>query len=127
MANQRIVSFSLFLAAILTVYVLGELLSQLWGYYQWPEYLIIGQYGIPWAISLGVSSVLWIVLARHESVNPFLLEVVAELKQVTWPTKQEIVSHTKVVILTVVIVAAILGTFDLFWAKVSKLLLNPSI
>ncbi|RMF13077.1 MAG: preprotein translocase subunit SecE [Gammaproteobacteria bacterium] len=83
--------------------------------------------GYPWVISAVVTAITLFIVLRSEKVNPFLVEVVAELREVTWPTWQEVVSHTRVVILTVIVIALILGAFDVLWAKMSKFLLNPTL
>lgn len=43
----------------------------------------------------------------------FFQESFAELKKVTWPNRDEVVSSTKVVLLSTLIVAAILGLLDI--------------
>jgi preprotein translocase subunit SecE len=55
-------------------------------------------------------------LQRVKAIVPqsreFLGEVVAELRKVHWPTRQETLAATAVVILVVVIVSLWLGTVD---------------
>ncbi len=127
MSNQRIVNFCYFVGTIVIFYVLGKLLHQFWGQFGFRDRLLVGQFGIPWAIALVVTGLIVVIALRNEKVNPFLVEVVAELREVTWPTGQEVRSHTKVVILTVIVLALVLGAFDVLWAKVSKFLLNPTL
>ncbi len=43
----------------------------------------------------------------------FFKDSYAELKRVTWPTRSEVGSSTKVVIISVAIFAAVLGLIDL--------------
>lgn len=43
----------------------------------------------------------------------FFRESVAELKKVVWPTKQDVFSSIKVVIVSTIIIAVVLGAFDL--------------
>jgi preprotein translocase subunit SecE len=47
----------------------------------------------------------------------FFQESFAELKKVTWPGREEVVSSTKVVLLSTLIVAAILGILDFILVK----------
>ncbi len=42
----------------------------------------------------------------------FLQESFAELKKVTWPSRDEATASTKVVLVSVIIIAAILGIVD---------------
>ncbi len=52
----------------------------------------------------------------------FLKEVVAELRKVTWPTRQETIKLTAVVIAISVIVGAFIGGLDATLVKVTGLL-----
>ncbi len=47
----------------------------------------------------------------------FLREVVAELRKVIWPTRNEMVTYTIVVIAFVVFMVALVGVLDLLFAK----------
>jgi preprotein translocase subunit SecE len=47
-------------------------------------------------------------------------EVVAELKRVTWPERQETFAATIIVIVTVFIISLILGIFDLVWSRLTN-------
>jgi preprotein translocase subunit SecE len=51
--------------------------------------------------------------------------VVAELKKVTWPSRDEVVRLTLVVIVVSVAVGALLGTADLIFAWLMERLLVP--
>lgn len=45
-------------------------------------------------------------------VVQFLKECVAELRKVVWPTRDDVISSVKVVVVSTVIIAAILGVLD---------------
>jgi len=47
-----------------------------------------------------------------EKITKFLKEVVAELKKVTWPTKEELTGSTIVVIVVSIVVAIFIGVVD---------------
>ncbi len=63
---------------------------------------------------------------RHPTLSTLSSEVVIELKKVTWPNAQETRGATVVVIITVFIMATILGVFDFFWSTVMDWL-YPSV
>ena len=46
-------------------------------------------------------------------INQFVKESYAELKKVIWPGKDEVVNSVKVVVISTIIVAAILGLIDM--------------
>ncbi len=52
-----------------------------------------------------------------EKVITFLKEVRTELKKVTWPTKEEAIKYTIIVISASIVVAIILGGFDLIFME----------
>jgi preprotein translocase subunit SecE len=53
-----------------------------------------------------------------EKIKVFFQEVSVELKKVSWPTRQQTVSATGVVITVAVIVAFFLGIVDVILAKI---------
>jgi preprotein translocase subunit SecE len=46
-------------------------------------------------------------------ISQFVKESYAELKKVIWPNKDEVVNSVKVVVVSTIIVAAILGLIDM--------------
>jgi preprotein translocase subunit SecE len=68
----------------------------------------------------GVAIYMW----RHPKVNRLAVEVVTELSKVTWPTRKELSASTVVVIVVSIIASIILGVFDMFWAKLTDLILK---
>ena len=46
-------------------------------------------------------------------ISQFVKESYAELKKVIWPSKDEVVNSVKVVVVSTIIVAAILGLIDM--------------
>ena len=57
-------------------------------------------------------------------VVQFFKESKAELKKVVWPTKEDVLSSIKVVIIYTVVVAVILGLFDLGFTQLFRLLMK---
>ena len=49
-----------------------------------------------------------------KGIVQFCKECVAELKKVTWPTGSEVISSVKIVLITTIFLALVLGFFD--WA-----------
>ena len=57
-------------------------------------------------------------------VVQFFKESKAELKKVVWPTKEDVLSSIKVVIISTVVVAVILGLFDIGFTQLFRLLMK---
>ena len=51
-------------------------------------------------------------------VTQFFKDSVAELKKVVWPSRDEVKASTRVVIVSVLVISAILGAIDIFLAAV---------
>jgi preprotein translocase subunit SecE len=52
------------------------------------------------------------IIALYEALKTFLGEVKAELKKCTWPTRQELLGSTMVVVVCVVILGVFVGLSD---------------
>ncbi len=80
--------------------------------------------GVNFAVSdlmgLLTGAIVGIVLRRSSRIFTLAVEIAAELKKVTWPTWKEVRVSTIVVIITTLVVAAILGVFDLIWSWATK-------
>ena len=59
-----------------------------------------------------------------EKISRFLKEVRAELAKVTWPTRDELISSTGVVIFFSVAFAVFLGLFDMLFSKIATLMMK---
>jgi preprotein translocase subunit SecE len=54
----------------------------------------------------------------------FINEVKAELKKVSWPTKDELIGSTIVVLVTVALLSVFVGFFDLIFSRTINLLIR---
>ena len=54
---------------------------------------------------------------RIRGIGTFYKQVVAELRKVIWPTRQELVTYTSVVVVFVLIITVIVALFDLAFGK----------
>jgi preprotein translocase subunit SecE len=52
-----------------------------------------------------------------KKIVQFCKESIAELKKVVWPTREEIGQSTKVVLISTVVIALILGLMDFLFTK----------
>ncbi|MBS7265016.1 MAG: preprotein translocase subunit SecE [Treponema sp.] len=57
-------------------------------------------------------------------VIQFFKESKAELKRVVWPTKDDVISSIKVVIISTILVALILGLLDLGFTELFRILMK---
>jgi preprotein translocase subunit SecE len=57
-------------------------------------------------------------------VIQFVKESRAELKRVVWPTKDDVISSIKVVIISTILVAVILGLLDLGFTELFRIIMK---
>ena len=57
-------------------------------------------------------------------MTAFLMEVKAELKKVSWPSRKETSGGTVVVLIAVLIIASFLGVVDIGLSKLIKVLIR---
>ena len=79
-----------------------------------PKDLIIDLFGF------GLAGMTTAGALRNERLVDLANEVTAELKKVTWPTREETIAATIVVIVTVIVASMFLGVFDLLWSWVAR-------
>lgn len=54
----------------------------------------------------------------------FFKEVMSELKKVTWPTKQDVIKATGVVVAVIVALGVLVGVFDILFSTLIKLIVG---
>ncbi len=57
-------------------------------------------------------------------VKRFFKDTKAELKKVTWPTKEQLIHNTGVIIVFIIIITVILSLLDVGFAQLFKMLTN---
>lgn len=54
---------------------------------------------------------------KMKNIIKFVKECAGELRKVTWPTRSDVLSSTKVVFISTIVVAIILGLLDWLFTK----------
>ena len=57
-------------------------------------------------------------------IQEFLRETVGELRKVSWPTRQEAINLTRIVIIVIAIMSVILGGLDWIYGRLFGLILG---
>jgi preprotein translocase subunit SecE len=65
-----------------------------------------------------------VVKASSSRSKKFLREVKAELKKVSWPTKQELISNTGVVFIAVLFVAGLIWVIDTTFTQLLRFIIK---
>jgi preprotein translocase subunit SecE len=118
MGPNKFVHLVFALAALLVAFIVSKITDFTWSYFAKPNDLIVN------AIALLVAGTAAVVAYRNEQVFASVVEVTRELEKVTWPTRKETSAATIVVIVTVLISALILSSFDVLWSKLTSWFLS---
>jgi preprotein translocase subunit SecE len=124
MSNRRILGFTWLVGALLTWLVLRAFVDWVWVDLMGRASQLGGtSLPIPALVSAVVTGAVAYYTWNKESIAGYCLEVIAELRKVVWPGKDELRDSTIVVIGCVFAFAAVLGGFDFVWAKLSNFIL----
>jgi len=130
MTNTRIVQIGLVALAILTGLFLEHvflaafsvwsitqpLIRPLWNDWTWSSFIGL-------AISGAAAAYIWVT----PKLRDVALDIVAELRKVSWPGLPETRAATVAVIVASLIAAALLGLFDVCWQFLTDKIQNPSL
>ncbi len=61
---------------------------------------------------------------KPNAIKRYYRETVGELRKVTWPTREEALRLTGIVIVVIVVMAAFLGVLDFFFTRLFGLILG---
>ncbi|MGC8926796.1 MAG: preprotein translocase subunit SecE [Myxococcota bacterium] len=101
----------------------AKFFSAIFGWFNLTDLNLLGpQFKLSTLIGLVITLSVLIYCVKSPTIMTLSDEVIIELRKVSWPTRQETYYSTLVVIITVLIMAAILGLFDAIWLKVTNLI-----
>ena len=118
MGPNKFVHLMFALGALLLAFIVSKMTDWAWSYFAKPNDLLVN------AIALVAAGTAAVVAYRNEQVFASVVEVTRELEKVTWPTRKETSAATVVVIVTVLISALILSSFDVLWSKLTSWFLS---
>ena len=123
MTNARWVAITYFLLAVLTGLFLEHVLGSIWAAVGWNDIPIVGDaWTLTTFIGFGISFGATILIVMNRTARTVSLEVVQEMRRVTWPSRHDTQSSTIAVLVTTVILALLLGGMDMGWASLSKII-----
>ncbi|MFA6032491.1 MAG: preprotein translocase subunit SecE [Myxococcota bacterium] len=119
--NLRYVYGALTALAILLWITIAKASAAVMGWVNLNDRPLLGsQFTVSTLIGMAVTGAALYLFLQNKRSTEVSLEVVTELKRVTWPDRQETVAATIVVIVTVFIISIILGVFDLVWSRLTN-------
>jgi preprotein translocase subunit SecE len=130
MTNTRLVLFGYIALALVGGFFLEHVLLAAFGAFGPTQPLtrpLAGDWTWCTVIGLGITGAtalwLWLTPKTHD----VSLEIVAELRKVSWPSLAETRAATIAVVVASIIAAVLLGLFDVLWQFVTDKIQNPTI
>ena len=123
MNNSKIVIFSLLSAAFLLAISIRGLTIPVLARFEVADPLI-GGFQLTSILAFLLGTAAFFGLNRHPKVVGFSHEVVATLKGVHWPAKEETVRSTVSVIGITLFIAFALGTYDYVWGSLASVVMD---
>ena len=119
---KRIVAIFYVLAAIAVAVFLEKIVALVFSYARVNDFAVFGDWSLSTVVGFLIAVVAAITIWRIPKTQTVSLEVALELQRVTWPSMRETRAATVAVVVASLISAALLGTFDFVWGKLSALL-----
>jgi preprotein translocase subunit SecE len=120
--NQRVLQYALYGLGLVVWYILWKLMGSVtdvilvFGHYPQIDVPLIGSItGLYAIVALVITGAGVEYTRRHPVANKFGIEVVGELRKVTWPNWTDVKGTTLVVLAVSFVVAFILFAFDSFY------------
>lgn len=124
MSNQRFVLLIFAVAAILGGSAVHSAAVTLIAQYPIvPDNQILGVISTSGAVSVISGIVLFFALIRNTRALSYVDDVVGELRQVTWPSRDEAVRASTTVVLSALFVAALIALYDTVWKQLADRIL----
>lgn len=123
MSNQRYVLLAFICFAIVLGMVVQSACVSAFAQFAFPDNRIAGLVNTSTAVAMVTGGLTFAILIRNRRALGFASEVVGELQQVTWPTRDETVRGSTTVVLTTFFTAGLLAIYDFIWKNLADLVL----
>ena len=123
MRHQRFVLLSFVAAAVVVGMLMQSALVSGFAQFAVPDRRIFTLINMSSGIALLSGVATFIGLIRYRTGVEFVDDVVHELSQVTWPTREETMQASTTVVYTTIFVATLLALYDYVWKKAADFFL----
>jgi len=122
--DRKWIYLSYLIAIILVGWVLHQAIALVMDIVAYPNIRVLEVAPMSAVIGFLLAAIAGFLYFRRPSVDAYALEVLQELKKVTWPIRKTAYMSTVVVLILVVICAVCLGTFDFVFNLLVKAVLS---
>lgn len=122
MEHQRTISLLFGLGGFLVAIFVYQAWQQISGAASFEDPLVAGM-PLSGLVAAVCGVIAFFVLMRNERATSFFDSVVDELFKIHWPTREETMNNTSIVVGATVFLATLLSVYDVVWSRLSSLLL----
>lgn len=122
MNNQRYILLALMMIAVVVGVTSSSIAGDVLARVDSGDPIKLGLAASTWT-GIATTVVLFAGLLRTPRVYIFADEVITELRRVTWPTQEETVRSSTVVVVFTVVLAAVLAVYDYIWVTITRAVL----
>ncbi len=122
LGTRRFVYAAYFAGAITVAFLLSKMVSLVWTRLSlWKPAFGEPHDEVVMPISAAVGALVALYYWRDQQSRTLVEEVASELSKVTWPSRQDVINSTFVVIVTTLVATAFFALMDRFWGFVTNL------
>lgn len=121
--NSQWVTIVFVIAAVLFGIFLNSSVAEISGYMNLENPSLMGALPVSAAVGVVGAAGGFFGLLRHARAGQFTDLVITELRKVAWPTREETVNNTMIVIGATLFFSALLAVYDFAWTKLTGLFL----
>ena len=126
MENQRGVSLVFIFGAVAVGVLVRSLAWTVMQAMVWEDPALAGPLTLSWLLGIVAGVIGFFALMRHPKSSGFVDETISELRKVTWPSRDETMGNTGVVVGATVFFSLLLAVYDFAWAEITQLFLYSS-
>lgn len=121
--NSQVITFLYVVAGILAGYFVDSLVMEASAYRHWENPALLGMIPASTVAAIVLGGLVFFALLRNHQATSFTDEVVTELRKVAWPSREETLNNTLIVIGATLFFSVLLALYDFAWAKLTGLFL----
>ncbi len=126
MENRRLVTVLYLVAGLAGGVLVSSAATQVVAYQDLAN-PVIGIFPLTTLLGVVGAALTFGALWRHERATEFVDSAIGEMKKVTWPTREETVNNTGIVVGAAVGFGALMFVYDTTWSFITKLALYSNV
>jgi preprotein translocase SecE subunit len=124
--NQRFVTILYIVAGLAGGVLVSSAAVTVVSYQDWPD-PVVGIFPLTTLLGVLGAAITFTVLWKHPTATEFVDSAIGELRKTTWPSREETVNNTGIVVGAAVGFGALMFVYDSAWSLITKLALYTNV